>query len=169
MKRDSSDSVVPTIRANLLDATQEYIAQQCNCYTVRAHGLAATISKHHGNPYETRRPVAPNRNLAVKEDRDVPGTIRILDNRVICMFAQLCPGKPGRYKSYPDYHIDTYTQRIEWFQQCLEAIQDMAPKSVAFPWTIGCGLAGGDWDTYKKMIEDFAEHSGIPCMFYRID
>ena len=30
-------------------------------------------------------------------------------------------------------------------------------ESVAFPYQIGCGLAGGDWKQYRAALEDFAE------------
>lgn len=178
MKRGSVDPIVPVIHGNLLNATEQYIAQQCNCYTIRSHGLAAAIAKQFGpvaDPYANRKPVG-TRNLAVEEDRDTPGTIRVLNNHVICMFAQLCPGKPLCYKSYPNYQIDTAEQRVEWFKQCLVAIETtlgeaplgMECKSIAFPWTIGCGLAGGDWTTYRKMIEDFAQRTQIVCVIYKL-
>jgi len=32
---------------------------------------------------------------------------------------------------------------------------------IGFPYGIGCGLAGGDWKKYKKMLEDFA--SQVKC------
>ena len=31
------------------------------------------------------------------------------------------------------------------------------PSSTAFPYKIGCGLAGGKWSKYEAMIEAFAE------------
>lgn len=171
MKRASPEPVVQVVQGNLLDATEQYIAQQCNCYTVRGHGLSATIAKHFGpsgDPYATRK-AQGRRNLAIPEDRDVPGTIRVLNERIICMFAQLCPGKPGKFTSYPKWDSDTAKQREKWFEECLGAIEEICPTSVAFPWTIGCGLAGGDWATYKQMIEEFAERTGILCTLYKID
>ena len=29
--------------------------------------------------------------------------------------------------------------------------------SIAFPEQIGCGLAGGDWGAYERMLEEFAD------------
>jgi hypothetical protein len=31
---------------------------------------------------------------------------------------------------------------------------------IAFPYGIGCGLAGGNWKRYEEMIEEFALTSG---------
>lgn len=161
---------VPIVEGDLLDAKEQYIVQQCNCYTVRGHGLSKTIADRYGppaDPYTSRRPMG-TRNLAIPEDRDKPGTVRILADRVVCLFAQLCPGKPHRFASYPNYQMDTTVQRVRWFKQCLEELERLGPTSLAFPWTIGCGLAGGNWFTYRAMIEDFAEKSKIPCTFYRL-
>ena len=33
-------------------------------------------------------------------------------------------------------------------------------ESVAFPYLIGCGLAGGDWQSYGAMVSDFARRVG---------
>jgi hypothetical protein len=38
----------------------------------------------------------------------------------------------------------------------LAQVEDL--DSVAFPYGIGCGAAGGAWDVYYKIISDFAEY-----------
>ena len=44
-----------------------------------------------------------------------------------------------------------------WFPQCLENLGKKEKyQNLAFPYKIGCGLAGGNWDHYLPMIEDFA-------------
>jgi hypothetical protein len=69
------------------------IVQQCNCLTVKTHGLSQSIAERYpwANLYATRRPLG-HRNLAIKADRGRPGTIRILSNGidpdVICFLAQ---------------------------------------------------------------------------------
>jgi hypothetical protein len=55
--------------------------------------------------------------------------------------------------------MDSNDARIDSFKKCLaqigEALQER--DTVAFPYKIGCGLAGGDWKIYGKMLADFAE------------
>ena len=46
--------------------------------------------------------------------------------------------------------------RQGWFQDCLDAIGKLNLKSVAFPYDIGCGLAGGKWARYDDMLQKFA-------------
>lgn len=90
----------------------------------------------------------------------MPGTIKVFcggpdDPTIICLLAQWGPGKPGVWSQYyPKLYDDTKENREKWFQMCL-AVLDASPQidHVAMPYNIGCGLAGGDWETYKKMID----------------
>jgi O-acetyl-ADP-ribose deacetylase (regulator of RNase III) len=184
------------VEGNILDAKEKYIAQQCNCLTVRSHGLSKSIISKwdYGDPYGKRKQLG-NRNLAVENDRDKPGTIRILSDsnnkdskNIICMFAQWCPGPPNeisKYKSYPNkdqrsfkvktlssllpnFKIDTRQNRVKWFKECLDEIKKLDIKKVAFPYQIGCGLAKGNWTTYYNMIKEFEQDSGIKCTIYKL-
>ena len=58
--------------------------------------------------------------------------------------------------------VDDASQRLQWFFACLDAISDIPDlTSVAFPYTIGCGLAGGHWPDYERALEDCA--NGLPA------
>ena len=61
--------------------------------------------------------------------------------------------------------------REEWFRYCLGLIDKVdGVKSVALPWQIGCGLAGGDWIVYEKMIRDWAEnHPDVLVAIYKLE
>jgi hypothetical protein len=159
-----------TIRkpGDLLNATEPYIAQQANCLTMRAHGLAATIAKRfprHGNYYSTRTPLKPGANTATEKSRDIPGTIHITPSEseepsMVMLFGQWAPGAPNsrwihRYPVYVDEHYETASDREHWFQLALDALDDVIPshEQVAIPWGIGCGLARGNWRHYQAMLE----------------
>ena len=142
---------------DLLKASTEYIVQQNCCTAVRAHGLSEIIASKWSevNPYKDRKKYKGN--WAVKEDRPEPGTIMVYElvypeqredqlKGVICAFAQYCHGKPGIYKDPLGLDKkDKSTDRIGYFRECIETITELNPKSVGFPYRIGCGLAGGDW------------------------
>lgn len=166
---------------DLLKADESYIAQQCNCVTVKSHGLSLSIKLKYswGDPYSTRAPISYGRNSSSIEDRDAPGTVRILSNtstsasgvsseenlslgsvssepKIICLFAQWAPGKPGAYSHYyPSDHVDNASDRFGWFRQCLKCIDDDAvlDTPVAVPFNIGCGLAGGNWTDYREALD----------------
>lgn len=163
--------MLEVVRGDLLNATEDYICQQCNCISVRPHGLSQQIALKypHVDPYSSRRPLG-NRNLAVPEDRPVPGSIHVYGSdqvrKVICMFAQYGMGKPGAYgNTEPDSHTD----RLRWFIQCLGQITMVRPKSIALPWMIGCGLAGGDWSVYHNILGRWAVgNPEITVRLYRL-
>ena len=69
------------------------------------------------------------------------------------MMAQYNPGKARQG--------DDACLRQNWFWQCLGRMESRKPRfnQLAFPKNIGCGLAGGDWPTYKEMILTFARRN----------
>jgi len=149
------------------------IVHQVNCLTVKAHGLSQYIADCFpwADIYATRRPIK-NLDLAVPEDRCEPGTIKVFMNpkddgdvpAVICLLAQLDDGN-GRGRSRDRRpHEDTAERREEWFVHSLNCIaQQHDFKTLAFPYRIGCGMAGGNWSKYLGHIRDFALHTGIDC------
>lgn len=148
------------IKGDLLESKEQYIAQQTNCCSQSAIGLAYYLFQKfpYANTYKNRF------------EKDVPGTIIIcgngLDKRyVINMNAQYTPGGP-KYIS-----IDTYKIREVYFQQCLDQISKIENlESIAFPYLIGCGLARGNWNNYYNMLNDFAEtKSNIEVVIYQKD
>lgn len=163
--------IVKKIEGDLFDTEETWVLQQCNCVTVRSHGLSASIDRKWGvNPYQGRHAMG-RRNCAMSKDMDVPGTIKIMDSddgtkKIICAFAQWAPGKPGHYDKYyptpPKDEQDTTEQRLSWFKDCLEHL-DVDGK-VAVPYKIGCGLAGGDWKQYKRALV----HSDVDFVIYKI-
>ena len=156
------------------------IIQQCNCLTVTSHGLSQSITDKYpeANIYSLRRRI-DNRNIAIPSDRGVPGTYVVTkinktstmtvqkNNMYVgALMGQWRPGKIGsRYHNiYPESDPpETSKQREIWFEQSLvdleKYLKDFGILAVAFPYMIGCGLAGGNWENYKRMIEQFAQRN----------
>ena len=136
------------IIGNLLEHDAQYIAHQCNCVTNRSAHLSKAVF--------TAYPYADV--YSCRTQPDTLGTIKVKGNGkeqryVINMFGQYFPGKCR----YPNGSKDNPTLRQQSFQQCLDKISEIENMdSIAFPWGIGCGAAGGDWGKYEKMISDFA-------------
>ena len=57
--------------------------------------------------------------------------------------------------------VDDHDSRIIWFKQCLQLLEKkiikLECKLVAFPFKIGCGLAGGNWNQYKSIITEWSQ------------
>lgn len=141
---------ITEINGDLLDADTDFICHQCNCVTTRGKGLSKVIFDKYPEADIYSERINSNK---YNNTKDEPGTIKVRGN-VINIIGQYYPGKSK-------YSNDTKEKRIEWFRQALELIDETICDngnnySFAFPYKIGCGLAGGDWNLYYDMIKDFA-------------
>ena len=150
--------IVNIVRGDILNAEEEFIAHQCNCFSVRAQGLAKTIFERYpsADVYSSRK----RRAAAVRSDKSVlplgSVTIHPVDDRrsIINMYAQLAPGACGDYLSEVFVTEETAGERLKWFSQCLEDIARQCPADarIAMPEKIGCGLAGGNVEDYHGLL-----------------
>lgn len=142
--------MIEFVEGDLLEAKEKYIAHQTNCVTKRAAHLAKAVFDRfpYADVYTGR--TTPNK----------PGTIRIMGDGdkqrfVINMFGQYEPGKPKSVKST----LDGYKAREHYFHQALIRIFHMEDlQSIAFPYKIGCGAAGGNWNNYLGTLENFSRY-----------
>ncbi len=147
--------MITTIQQDITKSKAKYIAHQCNCLTTGSSGVAAVIFSAfpYADVYQTRT------QTSWKDMRDQPGTIQIMGNGkdqrfVINMFAQLFPGR----SKYAESELDGVAARQNYFKKCLDLISEIKDlESIAFPYKIGCSLAGGDWNSYYQMLVDFSE------------
>lgn len=144
------------VQGDILTADQDYLVQQCSCTSVRGAGLSKAIATSFpdANPYANRRPMKKDGNTAVSEDRATPGTCLILGERKIaCLFGQYAQGKPGA-NEVPD----TANDRLRYFETALTDLISKIPpsSSLAIPYKIGCGLAGGNWSDTKRVLRKAA-------------
>jgi len=156
--QEAEKFMLKIINGNLLDSDCQYIAHQCNCYSRRGAGLASAIFKAFpwADVYSSR--------FERGDDASLFGSITVHSDPkrgrryVINIYGQLKPGKtsPGR---------DSSASRLEAFGKALDQIAELPElESIGFPYGIGCGLAGGDWNEYEKLLEDFAEQVGERCV-----
>ncbi|RPG35726.1 MAG: hypothetical protein CBB72_005195, partial [Muricauda sp. TMED12] len=131
-------------------ANVQAVCHQTNCSTAHAAGLAAALFE--AFPYSDF--------YSTRSEMDVPGTINVsLGNpMVIGLNAQLRGGTAGR-------RGDGRDDRLRWFGRCLERVGQLQLSSVAFPYRIGCGLAGGHWPDYEVLIERFAQEHPQTTVF----
>ena len=109
------------------------IVHQCNCLTVKSHGLSQKISKCFpwGDIYSHRTPVR-GRNLAVTNHRGKPRTIQILKSSeentpdLICLLSQWDFGQGGNRKILP--YEDSTSSRELWFSQSLQQLKQTSYK-----------------------------------------
>lgn len=152
------------VRGNLLKAEEQYIAHQTNCVTNRSAHLSKSVFDRfpHADIYTNRKKHSKPGTIVVRGDGE--------DERfVINMLGQTYPGKPR----YVDGR-DGYLARERFFCLCLQKIAEIPDlKSVAFPYGIGCGAAGGDWPTYRSLLRAFTgymtEIKDAEVVIYRLE
>lgn len=146
------------IEGDIREATETYICHQTNCVSTGAAGLAKALFDKFpwSDCYSDREEL---------DGPDEPGSILIRgdgksERYVLAMMGQFYPGRP-RFK---ESKVDGSEARKNYFRRCLSWLRKLADKepgaTFAFPWKIGCGLAGGGWKWYSAELSDFANVIG---------
>jgi len=128
----------------------DYIVHQCNCKTTRGLGLSKDIFDKY-----------PHANIYGDGSKRVPGEITVR-HPVINLLGQFYPGKPK-------WSNDTKEMREAWFRDALTKISKIdGIEKVYFPYGIGCGLAGGSWKIYLRMIEEWTKDQKFETFIVRL-
>lgn len=141
-------------KGDILRAKETIIAHQVNCYGV-VGGLATAVFKkwpYAGKDYAdlTKRiPGKPLLGMAY-----YTGVQK--DGHIICnLFGQLNPGA-----GYDPKRLEQALEQLGNFAR-------IGGWSVALPYKISCGIAGGDWDEVLPIIERTMD--GVDCVIYQRD
>lgn len=136
---------------DLLEATEDIIAHQVNCFGV-AGGLAADIFEKWPDAENDYLQMCQRTNpWGLKGFAQVTGQQK--DGHIICnLFGQYQPGA--------DYNPEA-------LESALFMLSDIAKTlncSVALPFGLSCGIAGGVWSEVQKIIETTMK--GVTCTIY---
>lgn len=139
------------IKGNLLDSDCNFICHQVNCQGKMGSGVAKQIRDRWPEVYSNYARVANSKMLGKVqilyiEDANIPRQC------VVNMFSQENYGYNGaRYTSY------------DAFWNCLNELKNQIPKgaTIAFPYKIGCGLGGANWEIIEKMIDVVFKDYGV--------
>ena len=131
--------------SNLLDIEKGIICHQTNCIGVMGGGIALQIRNKWPHVYEAYRNECkslendPKRLLGHLQDIMVDDDLFVAN-----CYGQVYIGNGCQtdYKAW-DILLDKLKDMSNYFNLDLH-----------FPWGIGCGLAGGDWEVMNKKIED---------------
>lgn len=147
---------IHTIHASLLEAKQQHIAHVVNCKGVMGAGVARNIKATYPQVFKTYQQAC----TTVNTSKDLLGVVQgvaVPERTVFNMFAQDTYGYKGQHLNYSA------------FKTCCKKINAFCKKhnikEIAMPYGIGCGLAGGDWDTVLKIITECFD---IDIYLYRI-
>ena len=141
-------------KGNLLSAKETVIAHQVNCFGAAA-GLAAAIFRKwptaERDYQQLIKRCQPKSLLGMSQ---LTGHQR--DGHIICnLFGQYEPG--------PAYN----PQRLEQALEMLGNTARIMNWSVALPYRLSCGIAGGNWDEVLEIID--RTMTGVDCVIYRLE
>lgn len=153
--------MIKVIDGNLLDAKTDIIAHQTNCLGIMGGGVALAIRQKYPNVYETYRnfcgqAVAPVAILGQCEMvATKSGTAPFF---VANLFGQCETGKGAtNYRALECAMLELYKFMVR---------NDL--RTVAMPYMIGCGLAGGDWNKVSDIILSVFGNTGISVELWRL-
>lgn len=142
--------------SNLLLSEEQYLIHQCNCVSRRAAHLSKSVFRKfpYADIYSGREKEVSIKSLP--EDQR-PGTILVRGDGdsqryIVNLLGQVFPGTP-KFET----GIDTLLTRERYFLSGIQRIfTRLDPESIALPWRIGCGAAGGRWPVYASLIYSYS-------------
>lgn len=153
-------------KGNILDATEDIIVQQVNCKGVMGAGLAKAILNKYPNvkkEYQSFRNFNLNKGLTDKDLLGLVNYVRVSDGKVIAnVFGQINI-KKNRF----DKTVYTKTEALARGLTEVKELSKQLNKSVAIPYGMGCGLAGGDWNIISELIDSI--FSDYNVTIYKLD
>lgn len=152
--------MIEYIEGNILDTDCDIICHQVNCQGVMGSGLAKQIKEKY--PEVFKKYIDYYNEYQFKQLLLGKCLIsKCNDGKYIAnMFAQLFY---GTNKVQTDYKA---------LDDCINNVSitaRMCNKSIAIPYKLGCGLAGGDWNIVKELIEFYFINTETICKIYKYD
>jgi O-acetyl-ADP-ribose deacetylase (regulator of RNase III) len=143
--------------SNILEVKTGIICHQTNCIGVMGAGIALSIRQKWPIVYEQYKSYCkqyePSRILSNVQLVKVNSHLFVAN-----CFGQLKPG----YGLMTDYSAwDKILQRL------FDNATSFNNLDIHFPYRIGCGLAGGDWNIIKNKIENFFNNSSIQVYIHK--
>lgn len=149
------------LEGNLLDTPFEIIAHQVNCMGVMNSGIAKQIREKYPVVYtEYKRNLQP------------PGSSEYMFGKSQIIF---CCGHTifnifGQFKYGTDRQYTDYNAVKSAFEDALDKYRgdNSQQITIAIPYGFGCGLAGGDWGTMIKLLEQLGKRENVVFVAYKL-
>lgn len=143
--------MIKIVDGDILKAEEDVICHQVNCFGVMNSGLAKQIRNKYPEAYKAYINYCKD-----SDQKRLLGnicTVMCNDNKVIVhLFGQY---DYGRNKQYTNY------EALKESLQSILHVAKMFNDTIAIPYNLGCGLAGGDWKIVYKIIEDVFQNYDV--------
>jgi O-acetyl-ADP-ribose deacetylase (regulator of RNase III) len=147
---------IEILKGNLLESSELLICHQVNCQGTMGAGLARQIKQKYPIVFRQYKKLCDK-----YQAEDLLGNcqpVLVDDYKVVVnLFGQL---HYGRDKKYTDYKA--LAKSLEQLKYLLKFVDPyIHHDTIALPYGLGCGLAGGNWGTvFKIIIKVFEDWDG---------
>lgn len=152
--------MIKIIDGDLLQAKEDIIGHQVNCMGVMGAGLALQIKRKYPKVFKVYKELVTEAENA-NSVRFLLGKSLVVESEgkyIANLFGQYTYGKIGQY---------TLMNALENALKNLKSFALQHDLTVALPYNIGAGLAGGDWDEILALIERVFEGNEDILTLYR--
>lgn len=137
--------MVKIVEGNILDAHEDVTCHQVNCMGIMGSGLAKQIRNKYPEVFIEYYAYC-KRHEILEQMMGVAQHVKCYDGKIIAnLFGQF---RYGTDRQYTDYAA------LECALRNMKQYAQSNQLSIAIPYQIGCGLAGGNWDIVNKIIEE---------------
>lgn len=153
--------MINIINGNLLDANEDILAHCCNCYGKMGAGVALAIKNKYKDVYASYKCVCRVNSPELLLGKTQVVKSRLNDEKYIAnLFGQM---HYGRGKQLNINALETSILHLISF------CNNLGLKSIAMPYNIGCGLAGGDWDNeVYPLLHKLFNNNNINLTLYKL-
>lgn len=139
--------MIKYLTGNVLDSDAAVILHQVNCKGKMGAGLALQVRNRYPFVYKQYTAFCSN----VEHSSSLLG-----ETLIVPINSEQCIANLFAQDGYAHYGFAaSCLTDYNALRRCLKVInRKYKGKKVALPYLLGCGLAGGDWNVVKKIIEE---------------
>lgn len=160
---------VEIVQGDITKCDEDIIAHQTNCQG-GAGGLASALLPRGSKALEEYEEYCKQ----FKDDmKSLFGTVQYVKNNgkiIANCFGQIYGG--SNFSPYNSQFFKNPNEVYSGLQSALSIVERDAREknlSVAIPYNIGCGIAGGDWNIVSRIINNIFEASPVKCVLYKFN
>ena len=148
-------------QGNVLHTPIRCIAHQVNCQGVMGGGVARQIKALYPNVYDDY--VSYIKDYKELYNKSPLGECFICETNELIDDAHIIMNVFGQDRYGTDRRYTDYNALKDGLMKGIDYLQDLSRSgkcwmgqnfSIAIPYNIGCGLAGGDWKVVKEILEN---------------
>lgn len=159
--RNSTENI-SYLHGDLLESYANVIVHQVNCMGVMGAGLARQIRAKWPSVYNEYRALC----VEASAPRDLMGKAQIVSVEPGCSVAN-CFAQQDYRRAGQNVCITDYGSLSLALNEVREYATSINARTVALPFELGCGLAGGDWNIVRDIINEALGNTAFEVKIFK--